>query len=180
MNKKLFSLEKILFILINLFFSFSLLIFFLSEHFSFWLSTCLNNADPVSSEQDGYYISLIILFWLLYLILKIFTFIILYKSKNIFSYINQFLENFKRKNHFRKSVFKKAILLDISAYIITVLLCFILIKKPITDIFFFFLNTLILYICCGGGVTTSYSIFLLCLKTHSFLKKKKHLFYRAN
>ncbi|WP_347992809.1 hypothetical protein, partial [uncultured Eubacterium sp.] len=96
MNKKLFSLEKILFILINLFFSFSLLIFFLSEHFSFWLSTCLNNADPVSSEQDGYYISLIILFWLLYLILKIFTFIILYKSKNIFSYINQFLENFKR------------------------------------------------------------------------------------
>ncbi len=180
MNKNLLNLEKILFILINLFFSFSLLIFFLSEHFSFWHSTYLNNFSPVSSEQDGYYISLIILFWLLYLILKVFTFIIFYKSKNVFSYLNQFLENFKRKNHFRKSVFKKAILLDISAYIITVLVCFTLIKKPITDIFLIFGYSLILYICWGGGVTTSYSIFLLFLKTHSFLKKKKHLFHQSN
>lgn len=180
MNKNLLNLEKILFILINLFFSFSLLIFFLSEHFSFWHSTYLNNSSPVSSEQDGYYISLIILFWLLYLILKVFTFIILYKSKNVFSYLNQFLENFKRKNHFRKSVFKKAILLDISAYITTVLVCFTLIKKPITDIFLIFGYSLILYICWGGGVITCYSIFLLFLKTHSFLKKKKHLFHQSN
>lgn len=180
MNRTTFNLEKTLFVFINIFFSFCLLTFFVSKRFSYWLSITVNHTNPVTSEQDGYYVSWIILFWFFYILSKSLIFAVLYSLKKVFPYMNRFLSDFKNKNHFRKTVFKKAFILDIFAYVFSTYLFFVSTQNYVQSVFYIFGYSALISILWGGGVTTNYLIFLSYAKMCSLWKKKKHLFCRAS
>lgn len=180
MNQKNINWEKLLFVFINLIFSFCIPVFYIVENVSYWLSVNINYSDPVTSEQDSYYVSWIILFWLTYLLFKLSTFPIIYKLKNIFPFMNQVFERLKRKNHYRKTVLKKALILDAVAFISSIFLFIIYMQNTMSNIVLIFAYALFISLFWGCGVITSYLTLLFYFKIHSLFNKKKHLFYRAD
>lgn len=154
--KKIFKrLEQITFICINLLLSASCFVVYWIMGLSGWLSLNVNHAD-FNGENDGYYVGWIMLLTLAYWLMKLFIFSFLYMAKKIFPYTHDFLKKFLNERHFRNLVLKKAVIMDLSIFLLTVII-YKLMNNDDFDMWFIIETTYLLY---GGGVLTSYLLFI--------------------
>lgn len=172
------AFEKILFILINIIFCCNYFTLILLFYLCNFLVQYINKSDIISYDKNGdfYFILWIMLFYLIYVFLKLFLFPILYNIKNILPFIYNFLKKFLENKKMTTKVLKLSFVCDVIVFTVTIFAIgfkfensddfwIALMQGTLFDgVFETFCISLIIYIFLLGGVTTSYLSFLLINK----------------
>lgn len=163
MKDKIFlKIEQIFFILLNLLFSASTIIaaviIVLSMAMAFFI---LHHFDVSWDNQETYIWRALFIFWLVYMFFKLFLMPILFSFPKTFPFIFSFLDRFKKELLFKLKVIGSVLLLDISTFMIALIIYSSLGETTIKISQSNFPLFVIVWIIFGFGVLPSYLTFLL-------------------
>lgn len=165
------KLEYFLFICLNIFFSTSYLILIVIMYLGYLASKYISNTDITCSENYTPFIFWGILFYLIYIISKIFLFPVLYSMKKTFPYIHEFFEQFITFPNRKYIVFLSALFLD--AVCIFAVILYALFGKVQSSVVSTIKISINMYFIFGCGVVLPYLIMFVYLKLSHWNKLRK-------
>ena len=162
MNNQLKKFEYFLFICLNLFFSIGHLLSIVIMYLGYSSSKYIANVDADLSDNYTPFIVWCILFYFVYIILKLILFPIFYSMKKIFPYIHEFFQQFVNIPKRKYVIFLIALLLDFIFLLLNILND--IYNGAQVCIFSTIKMNIILYFIFGCGVFFPYIVMFIWLK----------------
>ena len=168
MDKQRKKFEYFLFICLNIFFSTSYLMAILIVYLGHLASKYISKIDVTCSENVTPFILWGILFYLIYIISKIFLFPVLYSMKKTFPYIHEFFEQLVTVPNRKYIVFLSALFLDTICVFADIV--YSLLRKVQSSVVSTIEISICMYFIFGCGVVLPYIVMFVYLKLSNWNK----------